>query len=475
MCDFKTYLSILILFIGIRSESLSQTFQSACTINRIESENRQFFLRSIPNDNIVESIGGKTTVYTSDSVQIYEIPRFFEIGFNRNELFLSNDGQCVAYIVDKSYTWKNDIQHSVELYKNGVLFKYWDTKDLVQCNDTIVECHLLFDEKADSINKTGLAEESEENPFRRDLAWHVAYRSIYQNNDTIIIFCYDSDVIKLEMNQGVITRDSLLHYSIPELDILSLMLVKQSHFTLPAESEIPKLNTLKKFDEALAEKLDFVLISESSPENDQYKKHCLYIELLIDTAGNAVIDSLNDFGIKHREKIIAFVKEQRFDPSPIPAGLFEWRFTDWIYFRNKNKQIAIEERNEEIKLENEEFLKRFDADSINGVYIPRNLEDCFIQLDSLLSSADKEIIKNLPSSAETIKYHYGLGMWIRNNWGLWGGSRLQQYFTNKKIYHPDSMSGIILQYYYDWLNGNNAEWQRFEIEGLPDKKSKKHR
>ena len=52
---------------------------------------------------------------------------------------------------------------------------------------------------------------------------------------------------------------------------------------------------------------------------------------------------------------------------------------------------------------------------------------------------------------ETIKLHMSLGMWIRNNWGLWGGSRLQKYLFDISD-HPDGMSSIILEYYYDWLH-----------------------
>lgn len=102
---------------------------------------------------------------------------------------------------------------------------------------------------------------------------------------------------------------------------------------------------------------------------------------------------------------------------------------------------------------------RLTLDSINGVYIPRDLKDCFVQLDTLLSTEDKEVIRKLEGSGETVLFHHGLGMWLRNNWGLWSGSRLQKYFTDRGIAHPDDMSGLILGYYYDWLNGDNEQWE----------------
>ena len=51
------------------------------------------------------------------------------------------------------------------------------------------------------------------------------------------------------------------------------------------------------------------------------------------------------------------------------------------------------------------------------------------------------------------QYHMGLGMWMRNNWGLWGGSRLAAWFNAQGINHPDDMSGIILDSFWRYLNG----------------------
>jgi len=107
-----------------------------------------------------------------------------------------------------------------------------------------------------------------------------------------------------------------------------------------------------------------------------------------------------------------------------------------------------------------EYMSRIQSDTINGVYIPKDLEDCFLQLDKLLSEDDKDFIKNLENRNETIILHHGLGMALRNNWGLWGGSRLQTYLKNKKLKHPDNMSAIILEFYYDWLN-NVDDWRKW--------------
>jgi hypothetical protein len=122
------------------------------------------------------------------------------------------------------------------------------------------------------------------------------------------------------------------------------------------------------------------------------------------------------------------------------------------------------EREQEIIAEEEAYKQRLVADSINKIYIPKNIEECFLELNKLLKSKDIAIIKNLKNRTETIAYHHGFGMWLRNNWGLWGGSRLQQYLLAKGLNHPDSMSAAILEYYYDWLHGQNEAWRKFDAE-----------
>jgi hypothetical protein len=86
------------------------------------------------------------------------------------------------------------------------------------------------------------------------------------------------------------------------------------------------------------------------------------------------------------------------------------------------------------------------------VYIPKDLDDCFVQLKKTLS---KEQVEEMKEGLEDdmINYHFGLGMSLRNTWGLWGGSRLARWFNEKGIHHPDDMSGVILDSFWRQLNG----------------------
>ncbi len=86
-------------------------------------------------------------------------------------------------------------------------------------------------------------------------------------------------------------------------------------------------------------------------------------------------------------------------------------------------------------------------------YIPKDLDDCINQIDKFWDDTMKAKAILMTEEEFRGRYHFGLGLWIRNNWGLWKGSRLSKYFNNLGIYHPDDMSGIILASYYRHLKG----------------------
>lgn len=84
--------------------------------------------------------------------------------------------------------------------------------------------------------------------------------------------------------------------------------------------------------------------------------------------------------------------------------------------------------------------------------IPSNLIECFSFLNEMLAPESIEEFKAV-SEKECCAGHFGIGMWMRNNWGLWGGSKLRDWFNKQDVWHADDMSGIIMTSY--WRNLNN--------------------
>jgi len=54
--------------------------------------------------------------------------------------------------------------------------------------------------------------------------------------------------------------------------------------------------------------------------------------------------------------------------------------------------------------------------------------------------------------------HFSFGMWMRNNWGLWKkDSPLGNYFRGLGLGHADDMSGCILDFLDEYVNGREYD------------------
>jgi len=60
----------------------------------------------------------------------------------------------------------------------------------------------------------------------------------------------------------------------------------------------------------------------------------------------------------------------------------------------------------------------YDFNSPTGMYVPVDVEDCIRELNKALPAT---LIEKIRTSQEhdLAMFHFGLGLWTRNNWGLW--------------------------------------------------------
>jgi hypothetical protein len=85
--------------------------------------------------------------------------------------------------------------------------------------------------------------------------------------------------------------------------------------------------------------------------------------------------------------------------------------------------------------------------------IPKNLEEAIARLIT-----DNEGI-DIPKDENKFigQFHHQVGMWMRNEWGLWTGSELQTWFKERGIHHADDMSGIIMSSFHRRINGKEIK------------------
>lgn len=100
-----------------------------------------------------------------------------------------------------------------------------------------------------------------------------------------------------------------------------------------------------------------------------------------------------------------------------------------------------------------QYQERIKKDVLNGVYIPKNLDDAFAQLNKLISPESQATIKSIPEDSVCIVLHRRLGQWMIMNWGFYDGSRLSHYLRSAGITYPDDMADFLLIGYHRHLNG----------------------
>lgn len=84
--------------------------------------------------------------------------------------------------------------------------------------------------------------------------------------------------------------------------------------------------------------------------------------------------------------------------------------------------------------------------------VPEPIADAFRHLDREVPAEDRDTLRATPPG-EMVRYHMGLGMYVRNELGLWRGGPLQDWFRAKGVRHPDDMSGVLLEAYGLYLRG----------------------
>lgn len=101
-----------------------------------------------------------------------------------------------------------------------------------------------------------------------------------------------------------------------------------------------------------------------------------------------------------------------------------------------------------------QYQERIKKDRLNGVYIPRNLDDVLVQLNKLTSEEARQKFKSIPEESVCQVMHNRLGQWMISNWSFYEGSRLSNYLRSAGVTYPDDMADFLILAYHRHLNGH---------------------
>lgn len=455
------------IFVGF-----SQARSSVTSIVTVFSENGRYSLTSIPFDEEYPSLRGTTSVFdVAESKLLYRFERGFDsVEKDGNNLILSNDGKVAFFLLPWGADEFKDGLKSVSIYKEGRLAISYSGDQITGCNSSKERCDVLYNnwEQVIDKEKSNWGTPNYRRTFKDSATDEEKFLNefpLFSSNDFVYIIDSRKQVHRIRLEDGTLLANEEFDKDFQRLkSIARHTRIELRRMNVPMYFKISKLQNGTSTDSALAKSLGMKIYDDSNVKHEKYKKYMFKISGYVFRDGSFKTENLEIYGDLPKATIREFFASNRFDLVEVPKEFDKWFVEDqWFTFRKASDSLARKERATEIKEEREELRRRLTAVTINGRYVPANLGESFVELDKLLPEIDRKEMHDLKTRQDMIRYHHGLGMWMRNNWGLWGGSRLQKYFSDKGMTHPEDMSSVILFFYWDWLKGNkNAamEWER---------------
>jgi len=443
---------------------------SAVRVITVYSQNERFYLTSIPHDNEIPSLRGTTSVYENGKpTPVYRLDRGFDADHDSNTLILSNDGEVIFYMVAWDADEKREGLKSINVYKTGKLIKSYTEKEITGCDSTKERCSLMYSnfDKVVDLEKSRAGTPNYKRVFKDGVDEKERFLydfAIFSFEDTVYLTDAKRQTHSFNLKDGRYLESNSFDNIFEEIKSKGRPTqIKAVTYEAPVFLDFPRLRSGENTAEKLAKSLGLKAGDSQGKTFDRYRWYSFKVKSNIYQDGSIEIEEIDVDQELSKDKILEFFRNNRFDPSLVPKIFEKWNIGDeYFFFRKANDQLARREREEDRVKQRQEFEKRLTLERINGVYIPANLGECFSELDRLLSEVDRNEMRALGQRDDMIRYHLSLGMWMRNKWGLWGGSRLLKYFRDHGISHPEEMSSIILYHYHDWLTDKKNTWRDWE-------------
>ena len=472
----KKFYFYLVCLIFLSNNLFSQISTEVVPISETYSSNGEYKLLSISYDDEFPNLKGESFItYTQeyDSIGVrknfYKINRSFDV-YEGHPFFvaISNDGRKIIYLTN--YLYESGVENkNIAYYVDGKLDKTFTTEEFINCDKNQEKCELFYDNQYQVYEgSSATVKQYKKTVSEQDIFLSKSF--VFNKNDTIYVVDGRKKVTLFDIDKGKVIDSKIDFDSIyPKIKNLEPFKSRISYYKYPYKYvvDIQDLENNEKLSERIGKISGLKFISINDSTFHKYKLFRIELSGYLDRKGNFEIEKLETDPIFDRKQIENYILSTKFKTDFIP------REVDKIYvsrffggYRNYDDKIAEQETIKEKERRKEEYKRRLTLEKIDDIYIPKNLYESLTELDRILNFENKKQLIESKDSWQFNSHMGGLGMWIRNNWGINGGSRLLKYFNDrnigKEMFGNDEISGVIIEQYILWLKGNKNAWKKWE-------------
>lgn len=472
----KKFYFYFVCLIFLSNNLFPQMSTEVVPISETYSSNGEYKLLSISYDDEFPNLKGESFVtYTQeyDSIGVrkkfYKINRSFDV-YEGHPFFvaISNDGRKIIYLTN--YLYENRVENkNITYYVDGKLDKTFTTEEFINCDKEKEKCELFYDNRYQVYE----GQSATVKQYKKTVSEKEIYLSksfVFNKNDTIYVVDGRKKVTLFDLDKGKVIDSKIDFDSIyPKIKNIEPFKSRISYYKYPYKYvvDIQDLENNEKLSERISKISGLKFISINDSTFHRYKLFRIELSGYLNRKGNFEIEKLETDPIFDRRQIENYILSTKFKTDFVP------REVDKIYvsrffggYRNYDNKIAEQETIEEKERRKEERKRRLTLEKIDDIYIPKNLYESLTELDKILNFENKKQLIESKDSWQFNSHMGGLGMWIRNNWGINGGSRLLKYFNDrnigKEMFGNDEISGVIIEQYILWLKGNENAWKKWE-------------
>ncbi|WP_312764012.1 DUF6794 domain-containing protein [Epilithonimonas sp.] len=472
----KKFYFYLVCLIFLSNNLFSQISTEVVPISETYSSNGEYKLLSISYDDEFPNLKGESFVtYTQeyDSIGVrknfYKINRSFDV-YEGHPFFvaISNDGRKIIYLTN--YLYESGVENkNITYYVDGKLDKTFTTEEFINCDKEKEKCELFYDNQYQVYEgRSATVKQYKKTVSEKEI--YLSKSFVFNKNDTIYVVDGRKKVTLFDLDKGKVIDSKIDFDTIyPKIKNIEPFKSRISYYKYPYKYvvDIQDLENNEKLSESIGKISGLKFISINDSTFHKYKLFRIELSGYLDRKGNFDIEKLETDPTFDRKQIENYILKTKFKTDFIP------REVDKIYvsrffggYRNYDDKIAEQETIKEKERRKEEYKRRLTLEKIDEIYIPKNLYESLTELDRILNFENKKQLIDSKDSWQFNSHMGGLGMWIRNNWGINGGSRLLKYFNDrnigKEMFGNDEISGVIIEQYILWLKGNKNAWKKWE-------------